>query len=159
MYQAPLGFLVAAWVGTPEPTQAVVVRTLLTKDFVLGVRWSLLLFVIFGIVALRSFGKQRCLLCNNEELLCNNEERAQIVKARNGPKRKRLLNTNLRVRFGAGCPHITHYQVPYLLLGVYVISWKSYFDCVRLLAYPHERPWIPWTQKVHFYSVNACVPG
>ena len=50
--------------------------------------------------AMKSFGKQQCLLCN--------EERAQIVKARNGLKRKRLLNTNLRL--GVGCPHITKFN-------------------------------------------------
>ena len=53
-----------------------------------------------GIGAMKSFGKRRCLLCN--------AERAQIVKARNGPKRKRLLNKDLR--FGVGCPHITKFH-------------------------------------------------
>ena len=53
-----------------------------------------------GIVASKSFGKRSCFLCN--------EERAQIVKAKNGPKRKRLLNHDLR--FGVGCSHISKFH-------------------------------------------------
>lgn len=53
-----------------------------------------------GISVMKSFGKRKCLLCN--------EERAQIVKARNGSKKKRLLNKDLR--FGVGCPHITQFH-------------------------------------------------